>query len=368
MVKPSSQHPRVSKYRSFIHKPVGLTCIVDGAPRTQRKYKPDPLKLGNATAYTARVDSTEDSLAGTLLRETKAGHAAQAMSNRIEEMAARRRAQRLKAEAKQAQEAPSQPAQAQPATLLTSKDVAGSAPVHDRTSHFKQDRGQFRTDRAPGDRQPGQARTPNFSRSDATRFTNKDGASGAPTRDRTSHFKQSKGQFRTDRASGDRPYKNNNNFKSKTRRPPPRVSTVNFAPRRTAQTADDSADLTAEDLDPNVEAPNYPGPFAVSPDLRNIFRKPASSQLDVALSKVSSSSPSSLKDANRILRRFAGDYSASLPKPSQALYTTPIQTLPVRTQLELAMAKSKDLNIPSRQYLTQVVSKAIGEVPSGTVV
>ncbi|KAJ2918346.1 hypothetical protein MD484_g1989, partial [Candolleomyces efflorescens] len=360
MAKLSSEH-RVSTCRSFNPRPVGLTCIVDGIPQTQRKLNRRPPSQGKATAHTAMGNSNEDSLAGTPFRETKSGLAAHVLA-RIEKMAATRRAERLDAEAQQAQEAPSQPTQAQTATLLTSNDFATSAPIHDRTSHFRQNKGQSRTTRAFGGRQPGEPRTANFFNNEAN-----NGANSAL--DRTSQFKQrNREQFRADRASGDRPYKGNSTFRPKAKRPPPRVSTVNFAPKRTAQTVDNSANLTATDLNPNVEAPNYPGPFAVSPDLRNIFRKPVFSQLDVALSKVSSTSPSSLKETNRILRRFAGDYSASVPNQSQALYTTPIEKLPVRTQLELAMSKSKDLDIPSRQYLTHVVSKAIGEVPSGTIV
>ncbi|KAF5323532.1 hypothetical protein D9611_005588 [Ephemerocybe angulata] len=190
----------------------------------------------------------------------------------------------------------------------------------------------------------------------------------------TTAFSQPKGQGNRNKFNGqggDRrsaaPSNNGNrngnrNGPQRQQRAPPRSLMANKRPDR--KQASEDAVGSLEDLVVTVDLPNSPGSISVSQDLSSVFPK-EDSPLDLALSKLSDKKSAAL--AGNILRKFGGDYSAFAPTPSPTLYTTPVDKLPLRAQVTLAMAKSKGLNINDRKLVVNTVTKAIGEVPSPTV-
>ncbi|KAF6766726.1 hypothetical protein DFP72DRAFT_867403 [Ephemerocybe angulata] len=183
----------------------------------------------------------------------------------------------------------------------------------------------------------------------------------------TTAFSQPKGQGNRNKFNGqggDRrsaaPSNNGNrngnrNGPQRQQRAPPRSLMANKRPDR--KQASEDAVGSLEDLVVTVDLPNSPGSISVSQDLSSVFPKedsPLGPGLSAAL-------------AGNILRKFGGDYSAFAPTPSPTLYTTPVDKLPLRAQVTLAMAKSKGLNINDRKLVVNTVTKAIGEVPSPTV-
>jgi hypothetical protein len=129
-------------------------------------------------------------------------------------------------------------------------------------------------------------------------------------------------------------------------------------PPSSIEAAEENIAAEEAELLVELDLPNQPGPAPVSRNLGDIFPRV---QIQSKLPTVADGKPSQLVTA-RTSRRLAGDYSAFVPAPSKDLYTTPVNQLPTRTQLALALAQNKGMDINQRKFVAEVVAKAAGEV------
>ncbi|TEB38792.1 hypothetical protein FA13DRAFT_1724739, partial [Coprinellus micaceus] len=272
-------------------------------PRTRA-----PVKLGDTSDYQPSLNApAEGSLTSELLRETSG------MNALASDLASKRRAARLAREAEQKALGVDPPVQP-PRRDRTPRTLTPNVNFDQLTRDLPQQRGDRRGTRA-----------------------------GGPAGDRP----------RGDRR---RPRDGNRTPNGRASKPAPRVLTQNRPPS-SIEAAEENIAAEEAELLVELDLPNQPGPAPVSRNLGDIFPRV---QIQSKLPTVADGKPSQLVTA-RTSRRLAGDYSAFVPAPSKDLYTTPVNQLPTRTQLALALAQNKGMDINQRKFVAEVVAKAAGE-------